>query len=366
MERALCIAAIACAAIAFAGWWRVRSRHGWLALRVRLVEQRERDTALAAREFVAASRGSSREVLAVLDLTLRRLDPAVDAVVAFVPDGDELRCVFSSGERALYYAGLRLPRDNATLVARAAVSRQPIELQGALPALLALDRAAVAVALAERDALIGVVYVSTSRAFAFENRNALVRTIDHAAVPYAIAVERERDRIEATCDALTGLPTASAFRARLADAIASAKLKDGRLAIWFIDTDGFKAVNDAFGHAAGDAVLRELAGLLRAHTLDGVDLTGRSGGDELCAMLSSVAKTIAVERAQALCDAVRRHVFEPNVRITVSIGVASCPLDAVEVNELLEVADAAMYYSKRCGRNRVAFAVERTSFRTLH
>jgi diguanylate cyclase (GGDEF)-like protein len=76
-------------------------------------------------------------------------------------------------------------------------------------------------------------------------------------------------------------------------------------------------------------------------------------------------KTIAIERAQALCDAVRAHDFGIPLRITASIGVASFPYDARDSSELLEIADAAMYHSKRTGRDRVSFSVNGTAFSTF-
>ena len=97
------------------------------------------------------------------------------------------------------------------------------------------------------------------------------------------------------------------------------------LTLWFIDTDRFKTVNDTFGHAAGDAVLQGMAELLRVHGVPDVDVAGRNGGDEFCALIHDAQKTVAIERAQAFCDAVRRHDFGIALTITTSIGVASSP-----------------------------------------
>ena len=134
------------------------------------------------------------------------------------------------------------------------------------------------------------------------------------------------------------------------------------LTLWFVDTDHFKQVNDTYGHAAGDAVLQGMGQLLRAHTVADVDALARNGGDEFCAIVHDAQKTFAIERAQEFCDSVRAMDFGIPLRITASVGVASFPYDAADANELLEVADAAMYHSKRNGRDRVSFAVNGAQF----
>ena len=134
--------------------------------------------------------------------------------------------------------------------------------------------------------------------------------------------------------------------------------------MWFIDTDNFKSVNDTYGHAAGDAALQTMASLLRAHTIPERDVVGRNGGDEFCALILDAQKTTAIDRAQAFCDAVRACAFPAGVPLSASVGVASYPYDANDSSELLEVADAAMYHSKRNGRDRVSFALNATTFAT--
>jgi diguanylate cyclase (GGDEF)-like protein len=205
------------------------------------------------------------------------------------------------------------------------------------------------------DALVAVIYASSTQGM--PNADALVRGVAQAAAPYALAAEREADRASATFDALTGLYTPRAFREQLQRELALAHTPAAApLALWFVDTDRFKSVNDTYGHAAGDAVLRAMAALLREHTVAGVDLAARNGGDEFCAVVRGTHKLAAIERAQRFCNAVRAANFGPGIPVTASVGVAAFPSDAANANELLEVADAAMYHSKRCGRDRVSFA----------
>jgi diguanylate cyclase (GGDEF)-like protein len=171
-----------------------------------------------------------------------------------------------------------------------------------------------------------------------------------------LAIEREAGRREADFDELTGLYTSRAFRRRL-DAVFSAVSvlrPQPAVCLWFVDADGFKGVNDRLGHRAGDGVLRTLAALLRAQTVDGFDFAARNGGDEFCLLARSTGKAGAISRAQSFCEAVFRHTFALS-GVTVSVGIAVFPHDAASAAELLEVADRAMYHSKRSGCNRVSY-----------
>jgi diguanylate cyclase (GGDEF)-like protein len=326
-------------------------------------ERRESDVLEGARVVTAASRESTQAVLMALDSTLRVLEPALDAILIFAPSGEDLDCIHASGARCEHFRTLRMRRDHPSLLpARAAMCGHRVELAGEARGIIPTDRAAIAIPMMGSDGLHAVVYAA-SRNARIDHPDLLVRTVAQAASPYALAAERETDRINATFDGLTGLHTPRAFRERLQEQLALARIdRLASLSLWFIDTDHFKRVNDNFGHAAGDIVLQRMASLLREHTVRSVDLPARNGGDEFCAIVANVHKVAAIERAQRFCDAVRACDFGVNVPISASIGVASYPYDASEANELLEVADAAMYHSKRAGRDRVSFAVNGCGF----
>lgn len=306
------------------------------------------------RVVTAASRDSSAAVLCALDGALRTLDPVIDAVLVLVPSGEELACVHASGSRGEHFVEARFDRAGATLPARAAQSGHRARLTQTRGAILPGDRDAVAVPLEIADRLAGVVYAASCSAELLAC-DALVAAAEHAAAPFALALEREADRASATYDALTGLYTPATFREQLRKALAiAAHDPRSRLALWFIDTDRFKQVNDAFGHAAGDLVLQGMAALLRERTQPGIDIAARNGGDEFCALVRA-GKTEAIARAQQLCQAVRANELAPGARVSASIGVAAYPLDAAQADQLLEMADRAMYHSKRSGRDRVSF-----------
>jgi diguanylate cyclase (GGDEF)-like protein len=331
---------------------------------LRRVERRESDVLEAVRILTAASRESSAAVLIALDRTLRVLDPAIDDVLVFVPETEELACIFAGGGRSEHFRGVRLRRDASdSLPARAALCAHRAQSGDDARKLMPTDRATLAIPMLDGRGLAAVVYVASARAEAFGEPDALVRAVGQTASPFALAAEREADRASATYDGLTGLLTPRAFRSRLQDDVAHVRLLPATtLSLWFIDTDDFKAVNDRFGHGAGDVVLQRMAALLRDHAVPGVDVVARNGGDEFCAIIRDAQKTVAIARAQAFCEAVRAASFGVEARITASVGLASYPQDATSAQALLELADAAMYHSKHAGRDRVAFALGGSRF----
>lgn len=300
-------------------------------------------------------------MLAVLDERLRALDPRFDSVLAFVTAGNELSCAYSSGSRTEHFRHLRLRRDDAAAMPAVAASSRSRAISRGEGALLPSDRYAVAVPLCDGD-VRAVVYASSTLAFETFDVDAVVEAIEAAAVPYAAARERESDRIDATLDGLTGLLSPRAFRRQLHEELAriGATASEAIVSLWFVDIDRFKEINDRYGHPAGDTVLQTVARLLEAHLVPGSDLGARNGGDEFCALIRYASKSAAVDRARRFLEAVRCHQFAVPAPITASIGVATFPHDATTSSELLELADAAMYRSKRSGRNRVSFIEARS------
>ncbi|MHC8347758.1 putative bifunctional diguanylate cyclase/phosphodiesterase [Pseudomonas sp. RT6P73] len=159
-------------------------------------------------------------------------------------------------------------------------------------------------------------------------------------------------------DPLTGLPNRDLMRDRMEQAIhAASRLDQAFLGVLFVDLDRFKKVNDTYGHAAGDAVLVEVARRLRG-CLRESDTVARFGGDEFVVLLSNLRATeetaIVAERILDACS--RPIVVGDNIfQISASVGVAAWPGDGKTVDELLQNADLAMYSSKGEGRNTLRF-----------
>lgn len=164
-------------------------------------------------------------------------------------------------------------------------------------------------------------------------------------------------RHQATHDALTGLPNRVLFRDRLEAAIEAGGDGGAPFALAYIDIDGFKGVNDAHGHAAGDELLKAIAARVDARTR-GTDTVARLGGDEFAVLLHDAADAEgALARCQSLCDTVGEpymlHVGDSPVpaKVGASIGVTMFRAGA-SYDDIVAAADGAMYEAKRGGKNR--------------
>lgn len=160
---------------------------------------------------------------------------------------------------------------------------------------------------------------------------------------------------QASHDELTGLPNRRHFDADLRRALESARLDGHEHALCYLDLDQFKVVNDTCGHAAGDLLLRQLAGrlqqIIREH-----DVLARLGGDEFGVLLNNCPLEKAWDIAQALRTVVKdfRFVWEGKVfDVGVSIGMVPLTTDSEGLTEILSAADSACYVAKDRGRNRV-------------
>ncbi len=161
-------------------------------------------------------------------------------------------------------------------------------------------------------------------------------------------------------DPLTGLHNRTAFFERLEHALARAGRNQRHLALLFVDLDRFKDVNDAFGHLAGDEVLKALT-LRLSRTVRSADTIARLGGDEFIVLAEDVANNVDVNELglrvlQALSEPVVLDGQE--CRLGASIGVGMYPEDGEDTTTLLKNADAAMYRAKEAGGNTLAFAAE--------
>ena len=158
-------------------------------------------------------------------------------------------------------------------------------------------------------------------------------------------------------DPLTGLPNRRTLDDRLAQAIPLVMRREGKLAILFLDLDGFKPINDRLGHEAGDAVLVEVGKRLTA-LVRRSDTVARVGGDEFVLLLMDVHSREAVGRkASELISEVTKPIRLANgpVVVGITIGIALCPTDGSTAAELIRNADSAMYVAKRAGRGSWRF-----------
>ncbi len=165
---------------------------------------------------------------------------------------------------------------------------------------------------------------------------------------------------EAQHDDLTGLPNRRLLAERAAAALATSELRKVSCAVLAIDLDGFKEVNDRYGHEVGDTMLREIAARL-TRVMRPQDTVARRGGDEFAVLVPDVGSTMEVERiATRLLEAVAQPLPQHNGRVSLSvsasIGVALAPEQGRDLERLLQLADLAMYDAKLKGKNRFTFA----------
>lgn len=178
---------------------------------------------------------------------------------------------------------------------------------------------------------------------------------------HAGQLEAQRDQIAhmANHDALTGLPVWRLGKDRLEVALALAKRAHEKVAVMFIDLDGFKAVNDTYGHDGGDVLLKEIAMRLK-HEIRAEDTVARIGGDEFVVIMGRQADNeVASQIALRIIGSVAKGVAyqSHNMQVGTSIGIAIYPEHGQDVESLLAAADQAMYIVKRAGKNNFSFPV---------
>ncbi|MFC4098523.1 diguanylate cyclase [Paenibacillus xanthanilyticus] len=169
-----------------------------------------------------------------------------------------------------------------------------------------------------------------------------------------LSIDNYRLQILSAIDKLTGALTRKYFETIHGEIIAASLRRSGKYAVMFSDIDRFKNVNDSYGHKRGDEILREVGRLFREGLRDG-DLCCRYGGEEFIFLLPDADH----EQAQAMAERLRSRVEDAKLLgqstpLTVSLGVAACPGQGGQWEELKERADQALYHAKETGRNRVS------------
>ena len=191
-----------------------------------------------------------------------------------------------------------------------------------------------------------------SETLELDGRDCVVSVVDDISERRQLEQELRR---RAFHDSLTGLANRDLLRDRLEHAFEISLRHDRRMALLFLDLDGFKAVNDEHGHVVGDALLRETARRLE-NSVRGHDTVARWGGDEFMVLLEEVGgRDDVAEAVRRLVEAVESPVAVDDLRLDVgiSVGVAMGPDQDDSPEGMTLRADAAMYEAKRLGRNRV-------------
>ena len=297
-----------------------------------------------------------KEVLERLLEGLSRLVPYQRAAI-LLRRGDRYRVAAQRGYPEAEHAGVLEQVLPGGPVERALKAEQPA---------LGWGGAALVVPLVSRAEVVGLVALESNKTGAYDEEKA--RLAMRFTQPAVIAVENARlfDEVQrlATLDGLTGTHNRRHFMELAQLQFESARRFAQPLTAVMIDVDRFKAVNDTYGHAVGDEVLRTVAERVR-RTLRAVDILGRTGGEEFALLLPGTVRDSA---STVLAERIRRAVGEEPVptqagpvRVTISLGVASAGPDCPDLAALLRAADSAMYDAKESGRNRVASKRNRTA-----
>lgn len=170
------------------------------------------------------------------------------------------------------------------------------------------------------------------------------------------AVANQELNEKAQKDALTGAYSKGALIEKGPEAIKRSEVLSEELSVLVFDIDFFKKINDNYGHAAGDYVLKELSSVVGTKMVRSNDFFARYGGEEFVIIISGSPLKTALEVAERIRTTIETHVFEfqgTKIPVTISVGVASRQISETHWDVLFKRADAALYKSKQSGRNRV-------------
>ncbi|MES9966145.1 MAG: diguanylate cyclase [Sedimenticola sp.] len=209
--------------------------------------------------------------------------------------------------------------------------------------------------LSKQRIFVGVLHDIADRKKAEESQRQAMQELERRVEERTVELRLANKALTrlANYDSLTGLPNRTLFSERLKMAMAHARRNRCRIALLFMDLDGFKEVNDRHGHESGDLVLQETAKRLQ-NCLREEDTVGRMGGDEFTVILNNLAdREDAAGVAEKLIQAIDEpyEIADEIQQIGISIGVAIYPEDTDVMDTLMQYADDAMYRVKRSGKN---------------
>jgi len=285
-----------------------------------------------------------------------------DPEQAAPPAGARAGLALALGALLPLAAGLLLPadrvawRDALLVVAAAAILVGSLLLwrargaRASRPSLAAGDAAAGAEAvsglMASFSRTLGTIEQQAAEISQFATR------LDTAYSELQFANERLKEY--SFKDEVTGLYNRRFFTIRLEEEVSRYRRFNHPVSVVLLDLDGFKAINDELGHAAGDETLRDMAEILMRYSR-GINVICRYGGDEFAVLLVETSKDGTRLYADRIRHVLSTHPFAHGRRLTASIGIASLPEDVTPgADDLIRAADEALYAAKRAGKNRVS------------
>jgi diguanylate cyclase (GGDEF)-like protein/putative nucleotidyltransferase with HDIG domain len=296
------------------------------------------------------------ETLSLLTARLKALIPYDGVAIYTVRDGC-LATQYAAGDDAALFSSLAIPLGEGisgwvTQNNKPIVNGNPSVEPGYLndQTKFSIHRSALSVPLPGITGVIGALtlYHRDAGAFTRDHLRVLLAISSKAGLTIENALRFVQAEETATTDGLTGLPNARSLFLRLDAAVESARQTGSSLAVLVTDMDGFKQVNDQYGHSAGNKVLEKTAHAFRETIREG-DYAARMGGDEFVMLMRGAQKEVIRERAGILNELVAqigRQVCNADF-LRLSVGAAYYPEDAGNAEELLAIADSRMYEVKR-------------------
>ena len=219
-----------------------------------------------------------------------------------------------------------------------------------------VTRSIIAVPLTVNGEIIGVIEAINKTNGGFTTFD--LQVLQFVSTQSAIAINNADLYNKAIRDGMTKLYISKYFRERLQEEWNRSSRKKHTLSVVIFDIDNFKVINDTYGHQAGDRVIKEVAIVLHNNCRN-IDIPCRYGGEEYTVILPETTREEAIsfaERIRLIVEGLRLEYEDISMRFTLSGGIATIPdLDAKDPSNLIEMADMALYYSKKKGRNTVSF-----------
>jgi diguanylate cyclase (GGDEF)-like protein/putative nucleotidyltransferase with HDIG domain len=308
---------------------------------------------------------SLEETLSVLAARLKKLIPHDSIAMYFCKDG-HLAPEYVSGEKFRILSALRIPLGKGVSGWVAANARPIVNGSPAIeadylnePTQLGTLRSVLAVPLEGTNGIVGVLslYHLEPEAFSKDHVRILLAISSKLALSIENALKYRQAESSATTDYLTGLPNARSLFLHLDGELARSKRSGKPLAVVVCDLDGFKQINDHFGHLEGNRVLQALAAKLKANCRE-YDYVARMGGDEFVLVLPGVPPATVGEKENLIRRLTAEAGWEvySSGHLSMSVGHAFYPGDGTDAEELLAEADRRMYLNKRKLSDRLSAA----------
>ncbi len=331
--------------------------------------RREQDVLFRSSEALVSAMTEEAVIQAALSAAREIADFDLCAVTLFNPQSNKHSVVHVEGEGAARFEDL-IFRTNHSLVAMAVKNGHYLPYRGEFDSrqqvvftkrrnLRDMRSALVMPLIAQENALGTLVLAARpAKVFGEAKRQSLMALANQLAVALSNAMAVRRLEEMATTDGLTGCLNKRAFLEALEAKMKSAERFGRHLSLVVTDIDHFKSVNDTYGHATGDVVIKRLGYLLQELKRD-TDIVARFGGEEFCILCEETDVEGALLVAERVRSALESEVFQSDsgeLRVTCSLGVACFPNDADSEHGLFEAADQALYAAKHAGRNNVKAA----------